>query len=92
MELERDVERYLCRRVEELGGLCIKVGQNGWPDRLCILPHGQTVWVELKRQIGILSDLQVVRAVELGKLGQSVISIYSKAEVDELLGEMTDEG
>lgn len=62
--LERDVEAYLVKRVEELGGEVRKVkwiGRRGAPDRLVMLPFAwrpyanighpppQTVWVELKR-------------------------------------------
>lgn len=38
---ERDIERYLVRRVKELGGECRKVkwiGRSGAPDRLVMLP------------------------------------------------------
>ena len=41
MILESDIEQRLVHGIEELGGLCIKVGQDGWPDRLCILPGGR---------------------------------------------------
>ena len=61
--LERDVEAYLVKRVEELGGEVRKVkwiGRRGAPDRLVMLPdgrmfavdehgHGRTTWVEVKR-------------------------------------------
>ena len=85
MELERDVERYLIRRVEEIGGICLKHGQNGWPDRIVMLPGGKLYWVELKRGIGVQSDLQIHRTHELMQVGQDVRTIWSKAEVDELL-------
>lgn len=56
---ERDIERYLCKRVKELGGEVRKVqwiGRNGAPDRLVMLPstgnfpmpEGATVFVEVK--------------------------------------------
>lgn len=49
--LERDIERALCKRVKELGGLCEKFtspGRRSVPDRLVILPGGRIVFVELK--------------------------------------------
>jgi len=58
---ERDIERYLVKRVKELGGEVRKVewpGRKSAPDRLVMLPWNQqkfidgawsgTVWVELK--------------------------------------------
>lgn len=85
MELERDIEQYLAQRVEDLGGLCLKHGQNGWPDRIVLLPGGVIVWVELKRRGGKLSAVQIYRASQLDKLGQHVVSAWSREDVDELL-------
>lgn len=58
---ESDIERYLVKRVKELGGEVRKVkwiGRNGAPDRLVMLPIATcpqiglllrpTLWVELK--------------------------------------------
>ena len=87
MELERDVEQYLARRVEGMGGICLKHGQDGWPDRIVMLPSGRLIWVETKRKTGELADLQVYRAFQLGKVGQYVVSVWSKDDVDELLRE-----
>jgi hypothetical protein len=48
---ERDVERYLCRKVEELGGWAIKLtspAQTGLPDRLVVWRDGTVWFVEVK--------------------------------------------
>lgn len=53
---EADIERYLCKRVKELGGEVRKVkwtGRRGAPDRLVLLPrffngNNTPAWVELK--------------------------------------------
>ena len=45
---ENEVEAYLRRQVEKLGGLCIKIPADymrGIPDRIVLLPHGVLVWV-----------------------------------------------
>lgn len=45
---ERDIEKYLSRRVKELGGECRKVqwiGRRGAPDRLVMLPARG--WVDI---------------------------------------------
>jgi len=91
MELERDVEQYLVHRVETLGGLCIKHGQDGWPDRIVVLPGGALVWVETKRHHGRLSPVQIYRATQLAKLGQQVISLWSTEEVDEFMTSIASE-
>jgi hypothetical protein len=55
---ESDIEKYLVKRVKELGGMCPKVewvGREGAPDRVVMLPerfdadpYDHTIWVELK--------------------------------------------
>lgn len=82
MDLERDVERRLIRRVEDLGGLCVKAGQDGWPDRIVMLPGGRLYWVELKRRKGVQSDLQKYRARQLEAVGQKVQYLWSTDAVD----------
>lgn len=73
--------------MEALGGICLKHGWDGWPDRIVMLPTGRLIWVELKRKTGVQSDLQRYRAIELAKVGQVVRTIWSKAEVDQLISE-----
>ena len=90
MELERDVEKHLLWSVERIGGLCIKHGQDGWPDRLVMFPDGTLVWVELKRKTGYESDLQMYRATQLAKVKQIVVCLYSKEEVDRFVWEHTE--
>lgn len=49
--LERDIEKALCGRVKELGGLCEKFtspNRKNVPDRIVILPAGKIIFVELK--------------------------------------------
>jgi len=46
------IEKRLCKRVKEFGGLCEKFtspGKRSVPDRLITLPGGAIVFVELKR-------------------------------------------
>ena len=90
MILESDIEQRLVHGIEKLGGLCIKVGQDGWPDRLCILPGGRVCWAELKRPDGTASGPQRWRAVQLRRLGQRVERPSSAADVDALLEDLAD--
>lgn len=82
---ESDIEARLVTGVENLGGECIKHGQDGWPDRIVVLPGGEVVWVELKRPDGRVADIQKWRAARLRKLGQWVATPHSKDDVDDLL-------
>lgn len=50
--LERDVEKKLCKKVKELGGMCEKFtspGSRSQPDRIITLPNGYIIFVEVKR-------------------------------------------
>lgn len=85
MILERDVEGYLCGKVEQRGGICMKCGQDGWPDRLVLLPAGVVVWVETKRPRGRVAPLQTYRRAQLERVGQRVETLWTKAQVDEFL-------
>lgn len=53
--LERDIERGLVNLIRDRGGLCLKWVCPGWagvPDRICLLPGGRIMFVELKRPKG----------------------------------------
>lgn len=48
---EKAIERLLTRKIKDNGGMCIKLISdyiNGLPDRMCLLPGGRIVFVELK--------------------------------------------
>ena len=95
---ERDIEAYLVRRVEELGGEVRKVkwiGRRGAPDRLVMLPralHNEfgmltscTVWVELKAP-GVKAEAHQLREhLRMRRVGQRVAVIDSLEGVDRLL-------
>jgi len=88
-ERERQVEQYLRRQVEALGGRCVKFDPGtarGWPDRIVLLPRGHLIWAELKRPVGgRLSDAQRVAHEELRRLGQYVVVLSSREAVDAFL-------
>ena len=84
MIFESDIEEKLVRGIEKRGGLCLKFGMDGWPDRIVILP-GQVIWVELKRPNGEVAKLQKWRAAQLKKLGQRVEIPKSKEDVQQFL-------
>lgn len=90
MDSEAAIEAYLRKKVKRLGGRSFKwvsPGNSGVPDRIVVLPDGVLVFVELKNERGRLSELQKVQIKRLQDLGQEVIVIKSKKEVDMFLDE-----
>ena len=71
--LEKEIEKKLKKMIERHGGLCLKWVCPGWlgvPDRICLLPGGFVIFVELKRpEGGKQSAMQRWWAQKLSKLG-----------------------
>lgn len=85
---EKSIEKYLVKRVEELGGKCIKYnnpGLVGYPDRICLFNGGLTIWVELKSKGGQIKPIQRVRINSLQIAGHNVHVCDSKEAIDEML-------
>lgn len=83
--LEKDVERYLAKRVKALGGLCwkwVSPGHSGVPDRIVVLPQGKVYFIELKRPGGVPTPLQRLTLAQLTALGCRATWLDSKEAVD----------
>ncbi len=80
-EREREAEKTLCRRVEAAGGLCLKWGTNGEPDRIVIL-RGAVTFVELKRPNGRPRPDQLYCIDRLQRAGADVVVLAGKKEVE----------
>ena len=84
---ENLIERYLVKRVRELGGMAVKQiwqGRRGAPDRLVILPGGRMVFVECKAPGQKAKDHQLREHERLRKLGVMVVVVDSKDAIDEV--------
>ena len=84
---ERDVERYLIKECEKRGWLCWKFvspGRRGVPDRVVIRP-GAVAFVEVKRNGGRVSPLQIRRIKELTRRGVAARVVETKGEIDEMI-------
>jgi hypothetical protein len=82
--LERDIERYLVKRVTALGGKAYKFvspSNRGVADRLVVLP-GQIWFVEVKQESGRLSALQALFIEQMKRMGHNAIVVWSKEDVD----------
>ncbi len=92
---ERDVEQYLRERVKDLGGRAYKFvspANSGVPDRIVMLPGGRIVFVELKAPGKKPTPLQANQHRFIRSQGLPVITVDSKAGVDELIWRMLDLG
>ena len=88
---EKEIEKYLCKRMKEIGLPCIKysnANETGYPDRLIVLPASLCVWVELKSKGRKPTKVQQIRIAELEKLKHAVWVIDNKPVVDELTAEL----
>lgn len=50
--LESSFEKYVCDCIKKCGGRAFKwasPGCSGVPDRLCVMPNGKVIFIEVKR-------------------------------------------
>ena len=92
--LEKDVERYLVRKIRAAGGRALKFespGCTGVPDRMILMPGGHISFAELKRPRKTERARQIYVQSELRRLGFTVYSTVDSFErVDQLLMEVTN--
>lgn len=78
---EKQIERRLVQKVQKMNGWCIKLAptfETGLPDRMCLLPGGVVIFVELKASNGILSPKQQVWRNRLQKSGHEIWVIFGE--------------
>ena len=83
--LEKHVEAYFKKRVEDVGGRTYKFvspAHRGVADRIACLPDGSTWFVEIKTEGGTISPLQRAFATEMFRLKQNYTVLWSKDHVD----------
>ena len=89
--LEREIEKYLVKRVKDAGGVAYKFtspSHRGVSDRVVCLPGGETWFVELKTEGGKLSRLQDLFAQDMARLNQKYVCLWSKTQVDHWLSDL----
>ncbi|MCM1078517.1 MAG: VRR-NUC domain-containing protein [Bacteroidales bacterium] len=85
---EKAIERYLCRQVASLGGVCLKyanANMTGYPDRVALMPGGRTLWFELKSRGRTPSKVQKIRIAQLESIGHRVYVCDRKEKIDGIL-------
>ena len=90
--LEKQIEKYLVKKIKAEKGLCLKFespGYTGVPDRIILLKNKPVAFVELKRPIGgRYSARQKLVERDFNRLGQKVYKVKNKEEVDKLVEEL----
>ena len=84
-KLEKDIEQKLRKKIEGMGGWCLKWVCPGWagvPDRIILLPHARIYFVETKRpRGGELSALQKKWCKWLTMLGFSYTVVWNDTDL-----------
>lgn len=94
-ETEQAIERYLCRKVSAIGGMCLKFASAtdcGFPDRLILIEGGRAAWCELKAPGKKPRPIQVARIERLRSLGFEAEVCDSRASVDDYIEKLTNHG
>lgn len=91
---ESEIERKLGKEIKKLGGLYYKfMSPNlpGVPDRIVIMPGGRVIFVELKTEIGRLSNIQKWVIEEMRQRGADVRVIKGWPAARAFLDELKEE-
>ena len=87
MKQEKNLERAVVADLAFQGFLTLKVGFDGWPDRLVLLGNGRHIWLELKASEGKLRPQQKVRIAQLEQEGCRVYIIRSTSDLKAALAD-----
>lgn len=90
---ERTIESYLCDQIVKIGGVTRKYTSPGFvgvADRLCFLPEGTIVLVEVKTMSGRESVPQKRERERMICLGFNATVVHSKRDVDDLIDTIID--
>ncbi len=92
--LESKIEAWLNDQIKKIGGKSYKFvspGNPGVPDRIYLLPDGRIYFVELKRVIGKLSNIQVWQRQQFKEMGIDIRLIYGMEQAKQFIKELKDE-
>lgn len=92
--LEKDIESWLNKQVEQMGGLAFKFvspGNPGVPDRIYILPNGRVWFVELKQQSGRIANIQKKQRQRLMSLGCNYRLVRGMDDARDYVEELKDD-
>jgi hypothetical protein len=82
---EKDIERVLTKRIKDLNGIAYKFvspNRRSVPDRLCLLPGGRVLFIEVKAPGKKPTKLQDLEHRKLRSLGFEVLVIDNKEDIN----------
>ena len=85
---ESTIEKACCGIAKDLGFENIKLGQNGWPDRLFI-GHGFHLFVEFKRKGRVPTELQKSKIDRLIRSGSTAVVMDDVESFEKWITEIT---
>jgi hypothetical protein len=88
---ERDIERRFVAAVKKESGMAPKFtspSQDGFPDRLALLPEGRIAFVEVKAAGKAPRALQLLRHEQLRRLGFKVYVLDRAEQIKQILEDM----
>lgn len=89
MPRELGIERAANDLLAALGWLQVKVGYDGWPDRLVVFAPMRHFWWEHKQPDGSLTRAQRVRIPLLQQAGEVVVMFDRRSDVYDFLRMLT---
>lgn len=92
--LEKDIEKWMTEKVTDLGGMSLKFvspGNPGVPDRIYIFPGGKVYFVELKKELGRLSNIQKWQRARFQKMGCRFYVVKGMKSAEEFIKELEHE-
>lgn len=90
---ESQLEDWLTEKIKDLGGMSFKwvsPGNPGVPDRVYIFPDNLVYFVELKTEIGRLSNIQKWQRERLIAAGVNYRLVKGKQQAKELIKELKE--
>lgn len=91
MQSESKIERWLVNQIKSMGGIADKFvspANPGVPDRLIVMPGGKVYFVELKTEIGRLSNIQKWQRRRYMECGADVRVIKGMNQAKEFIEEL----
>lgn len=91
---EKSTEKRLVTEVERVGGWCLKlpaIHNAGLPDRLCLFPGGEVVFVELKAFGKKPRKIQALMHQKLKAMGFRVEVIDTPEQIKKIIKEYEEQ-
>lgn len=91
---EKSTEKRLVTEVERVGGWCLKlpaIHNAGLPDRLCLFPGGEVVFVELKAFGKKPRKIQTLMHQKLKAMGFRVEVIDTPEQIKKIIKEYEEQ-